>query len=424
MFQDRVRQLAPDEIEGAARDAAPPSRLFGTGAITSSPSSPSYSSSSYKNPRMNNKQGAAGAGAGLLSSQTGGMPGFEGPPEFRNASAYDDTERDEVVTGRYYREGRGSPGAAEHSPGGRTRDPDKQDAFRSRLQQLEQGLSSPGGRGNDALQTLDQAGVRFGMHPAFREQISNLRGKLIHVGERFVGFDKSMEELAHMRKVAEEARIQSLADDMTKLERALNTEVRRRVDYTRTLQIVTENYANEMLDKLQKKMMRQMEQIIAAFDSLSARCLTLERGMMQFRGELPSKLMVEMDAMMRRTVECKKELALVAESLNGDRSSTSSVQKQVGELEYAIDHNMERFFSDADLAGREMSGEIKNLATRNIKDEEAFQRFVLEELKMVRKGVSLEEKARKKTDDEIVAAINVYTNALQNGLRAANLNRG
>eukprot|EP00392_Amoebophrya_sp_AT5.2_P013652 g13781.t1 len=350
MFQDRVRQLAPDEIEGAARDAAPPSRLFGTGAITSSPSSPSYSSSSYKNPRMNNKQGAAGAGAGLLSSQTGGMPGFEGPPEFRNASAYDDTERDEVI--------------------------------------------------------------------------SNLRGKLIHVGERFVGFDKSMEELAHMRKVAEEARIQSLADDMTKLERALNTEVRRRVDYTRTLQIVTENYANEMLDKLQKKMMRQMEQIIAAFDSLSARCLTLERGMMQFRGELPSKLMVEMDAMMRRTVECKKELALVAESLNGDRSSTSSVQKQVGELEYAIDHNMERFFSDADLAGREMSGEIKNLATRNIKDEEAFQRFVLEELKMVRKGVSLEEKARKKTDDEIVAAINVYTNALQNGLRAANLNRG
>ncbi len=62
-----------------------------------------------------------------------------------------------------------------------------------------------------------------------------------------------------------------MIDDLTKLERALNTEVRRRVDYTRTLQIVTENYANEMLDKLQKKLMRQMEQIIAALDSLSAR---------------------------------------------------------------------------------------------------------------------------------------------------------
>ncbi len=71
----------------------------------------------------------------------------------------------------------------------------------------------------------------------------------------------------------------------------------------------------------------------------------------------------------------------------------------------------------------EMSQDVKKLATRNVQEEEQFQSFVLDELKMVRKGVALEERARKKTDDEIVAAINVYTNALQNGLRSANLAR-
>ncbi len=45
----------------------------------------------------------------------------------------------------------------------------------------------------------------------------------------------------------------------------------------------------------------------------------------------------------------------------------------------------------------------------------------MQELKMVGRGVQLEEKSRKKTDDEIVSAINVYTNAQQNGLRAANV---
>lgn len=40
---------------------------------------------------------------------------------------------------------------------------------------------------------------------------------------------------------------------------------------------------------------------------------------------------------------------------------------------------------------------------------------------MVARGMQLEEKARKKTDDEITSAIEVYSNSLYNGLRIANV---
>ncbi len=123
--------------------------------------------------------------------------------------------------------------------------------YKKKLSEIEKALAPEAGSGGTSAAgnetanggllrgnaSTDPAGVRFGMHPAFREQISSLRGKLIHVGERFVGFDKTMEELSMIRKSAEDNRIQAFEDDLAKLERALNTEIRRRVDYSRTLQV-------------------------------------------------------------------------------------------------------------------------------------------------------------------------------------------
>ncbi len=58
--------------------------------------------------------------------------------------------------------------------------------------------------------------------------------------------------------------------------------------------------------------------------------------MMQFRGELPSKLMVETDAMARRVADMKKDLQVVADEIRGD----GSADRMIGQLEYAIDHQV------------------------------------------------------------------------------------
>ncbi len=172
-----------------------------------------------------------------------------------------------------------------------------------------------------------------------------------------------------------------------------------------------------MLDRLQKRLMKQMEMIIGALDSLSARCLTLERGVLQFKGELPSKLVVETTALMRRVSECKRDLNALNQELKGD----GSIERKLADLEYKIDHSMEGMYVSLDNEVQDLHAGTKDLAERNVRDESDFQEFVMGELKMVGRGVQLEEKARKKTDDEIVSAINVYSSALQNGLRSANL---
>lgn len=49
--------------------------------------------------------------------------------------------------------------------------------------------------------------------------------------------------------------------------------------------------------------MKRMEQIAVALESLAARCLTLERGILQFKGVLPSKLVIDTTALMKRIGE-------------------------------------------------------------------------------------------------------------------------
>lgn len=310
----------------------------------------------------------------------------------------------------------GSPllgGAREDYVGFSAEDASATQIYKRRLEEIERDF---GPKLQVSKDPTGGQGVRFGMHPAFREQISSLRGKLINVGERFVGFDKTMEELALMRKNAEYSRVDAMNEDLMKLERAINTEIRRRVDYSRTLQIVTENYANEMLDRLQKRLVKQMEHTIGALDSLSARCLTLERGILQFKGDLPSKLVVETTAIMRKVEDCKQQMKVWQKEIRAD----CSMEVMVGELEYKLDAQMETFYSHLDTEIEELHQGVKELAIRNVKDEKEFQNFVKDELSMVRKGVKLEEQARQRTDDEIVSAIHVYSNALQNGLRIAN----
>merc|ERR1712194_242648 len=169
-----------------------------------------------------------------------------------------------------------------------------------------------------------------------------------------------------------------MIDDLNKLERALNTEVRRRVDYSRTLQIITENYANEMLDRLQKKLMKKLEQITVALESLAARCLTLERGILQFKGELPSKLLIDTTTIMKRVTDCKR----ILESLRSDTMSQKgdeSAIRNLADIEYKLDAKMESMYGSLETEIQEMHGEVKHLSDRNIKDEQEFQEFVMEE---------------------------------------------
>merc|ERR1711924_166494 len=95
--------------------------------------------------------------------------------------------------------------------------------------------------------------------------------------------------------------------------KALNVEIKRRVEANKTVQEMTETLANNMLDRLQSKILARIEKLTASLDSLTTRCGALESGISAFKGELPTKLSVDTAALI-------KEIDSLRNNIEQDRS--------------------------------------------------------------------------------------------------------
>eukprot|EP00397_Hematodinium_sp_SG-2012_P039769 GEMP01043477.1.p1 GENE.GEMP01043477.1~~GEMP01043477.1.p1 ORF type:complete len:319 (+),score=95.01 GEMP01043477.1:232-1188(+) len=269
----------------------------------------------------------------------------------------------------------------------------------------------------DAMSSTAGVGLQVPLSKQLMQQRSDaLRGKLISVGERFVGFDKVVEEETFRRRMIEEQRMAELVDTVQKLERAVNNEIRRRVESNKTLQTMTERFANEMLDDLQRKMLSRMEKLTCAIESLNIRCQTLEKGIQQFKGELPSKLQMDTASLIKAISELAGQMEA---NKKGRLERDQDFAKRSGEVEFKIDQKADNAFISFDKDLAQFAHAIECLGHTDEADEEEFRAFILEELQTLKNGLSLAAQARERTDDEIVVAINQYTTALQKGLRKA-----
>mmetsp|Transcript_7793 Transcript_7793/g.17010 ORF Transcript_7793/g.17010 Transcript_7793/m.17010 type:complete len:291 (+) Transcript_7793:63-935(+) len=256
--------------------------------------------------------------------------------------------------------------------------------------------------------------------PGKNEARDRLRNKLIDVGQRFVGFDKVIEGDTIKRKQQEVVKVSTAQEGLLKLEKALNSEIRRRVDANKQVQSLTETLANDMLERLQANILVRIEKLAASIESLTLRCTALEKGISQFRGELPSKLQVDTAALV-------KEIAEMRRQMDGDRKQRierdTMLLRRVAEIEsleasqfdqanQQFLQNIEQLHNDVDRMNR--SAELGDTRT------EKFRSFILEEIAGMKNSLTVSAQTREQTDDEIVQAMNQYTNALQKGLHSAN----
>jgi len=244
-----------------------------------------------------------------------------------------------------------------------------------------------------------------------------LRSKLVEVGQRFVGFDKTVEEATLQRKGLEKQRIATVQEGLVKLERALNVEIRRRVDANKTVQQMTDQLANGMLERLQTTILRRIEKLANSIESLTLRCTTLEQGISQFKGELPSKIQVDTAALV-------KEISCLRQQMEQDKKERvqrdAAYLKRISEVDYGVDSNFESGFALLTQQTDAIKMDISSLSRTDDSSEEQFRAFILEEVASLKSILTMASQAREQTDDEIVKAINEYTNALQKGLQTAN----
>lgn len=247
-----------------------------------------------------------------------------------------------------------------------------------------------------------------------------LRGKLIDVGQRFIGFDKVIEGDTVKRRQQEMKKITVAQETLVKLERALNSEIKRRVDANKQVQSLTEQLANDMLERLQSNILVRIEKLGSSIESLTLRCTALEKGISQFRGELPSKLQVDTAALVKEISELRRQMDL-------DRQSRierdTALLRRLAEMESAEAMQFDQGFASLQQNYDQLKAEIDGLArTEEGADSstEKFRAFILEEIAGMKNTLAVSAQAREQTDDEIVQAMNQYTNALQKGLHSAN----
>lgn len=249
-----------------------------------------------------------------------------------------------------------------------------------------------------------------------------LRNKLIDLGHRFVGFDKVIEEDTVKRRQQEVQKICDAQQTLFKLERAVNCEIRRRVDAGKLVQALTEQLANDMLQKLQVSILVRIAKLASSIESLSWRCCALERGIFQFRKELPAKLQNDSTMLV-------KEIGELRRHMDADRQRRierdTALFRQLADKEKAEMAQFERGRSSMQNHIAHIQAEMLQLVRPDEDNSSAakFRVFILEELSVMKNILAISRQAREQTDDEIVQAMSQYTNALQKGLHAANSNR-
>lgn len=256
--------------------------------------------------------------------------------------------------------------------------------------------------------------------PGDKSDRDRLRNKLVDVGNRFIGFDKTVEEDTVKRRQQETQKHSAAQEGLGKLEKAMNSEIKRRVEANKQVQGMTEQLANDMLERLQSNIHVRIEKLAASIESLTLRCAALERGIGQFRGELPSKLQVDTAALVKEISELRKHW----EQDRKQRVERDTMfLRRLAEMEAAEARQFEDGATQLDTQFQHLKVEINRLARSEEASDsrtEKFRAFVLQEIAGMKNTLAISSQAREQTDDEIVQAMTQYTNALQKGLHSAN----
>merc|ERR1712222_256262 len=97
--------------------------------------------------------------------------------------------------------------------------------------------------------------------------------------------------------------------------------------------------------------------------------------------------------------------------------------RRLAEMESAEATQFDAGFAQLTSSFNQLKVEIDSLArTEEVSESqtEKFRAFILEEIAGMKNTLAVSAEAREQTDDEIVQAMNQYTNALQKGLHSAN----
>lgn len=253
-------------------------------------------------------------------------------------------------------------------------------------------------------------------HAALAESITlgsmETRSKL---GDKFSGFERSMDMEAKGRKDSEEQQLNGLRDNIARLEKTLNSEIRRRVEANKALQGMFEAQMATVQDKLEAGLLDRLEQLHASINHLNERVDYVEKDFSQAREQYirdieDKSAMVTKDAQTlqvafqsERHDRKERETLIIAKLRDLDARTSERLQNE----QKAIEQKYQELREEMDVAVKD-------------EDDKRFQDYILQEMAALKHGLVVESQQREEADDDIVKALNHYTQAVQEALRVVN----
>lgn len=245
-----------------------------------------------------------------------------------------------------------------------------------------------------------------------------LRGKLLDLGSSFNEFDRLVQEDTRHRRELDQRRMKELLFILSRIEKALATEVAERQEANQNAQQLLERLMSAMVCRVQARISERFDTLSHSVDSLCERCSTLERGIQQFKGELPSKLQVDTTSL-ERTIH---QLSMDFEADRRQRIDREShLLRDVEEAEHGVDIRMHEQFMLLERRSQALQELIEEFAYADEADDaKNARKAVFDHIAKLKDELSVEAVAREQADDQVVTAINAYSASLHKSLSATN----
>ncbi|CXI50859.1 SF-assemblin, putative [Plasmodium berghei] len=228
-------------------------------------------------------------------------------------------------------------------------------------------------------------------------------------------FDSRLSEKKKNNKMESDNFYQDVKYDILRIERNINTEVKKRIEENKNIQQLIERSANDMINNVLNKITTKIENISLDLDKIIKKCEELEKGTGQIKVDLPTKIQAELITLKREIFDFhiiinkylhnkkKRDNILFGKIENIDAYINSKIQSEIS-------------FKHEDLLI--LKNESEKLLNYDLDDDINFKNLFIDEIEEIKDALSLTIKEREKSDDDIIQAMNKYTSILQKALQS------
>eukprot|EP00562_Extubocellulus_spinifer_P012217 CAMPEP_0178544762 /NCGR_PEP_ID=MMETSP0697-20121206/3287_1 /TAXON_ID=265572 /ORGANISM="Extubocellulus spinifer, Strain CCMP396" /LENGTH=351 /DNA_ID=CAMNT_0020177295 /DNA_START=86 /DNA_END=1141 /DNA_ORIENTATION=+ len=226
-------------------------------------------------------------------------------------------------------------------------------------------------------------------------------------------FEEMMKERARIRKEKDENSLTHLRTELTTMDRALSTEIKRRIELSRSVQHACTSRIDQMENRLGGIIDNRT-------DLIEKRLVALEEKV----EDLNVRLQQEVDTIPRDIERRGKELGDLLSKLQDDIAlerrdrlgREGRLVKQVDDHRKFIEELMAEEKDAREKSCAEIKNEIAAIGSTKAREGETFEQMIQREMQELRLTMAREVQERRMEDDEIVAALNRYTEHLQDTL--------